>query len=178
MVLSLLTSGQLSGQIQKQSKTILSGNIKVVIINCVGNCKLNSSSINDIVLKATLTAHGTVYGWKKISTPPLEIITEQHSDTLLISTTPINKVVAIGISTYTETLEMNIALPSSISEISVTCEKVLNVSVVKQNVSSIDCKVSKKLLFNGIEKKKEFEFGGIGKQSFVLKAENINATWK
>jgi len=178
VLLSLLSSNLLLGQTQKQTKSMLPGSTKVVVINCSGDCKLNTSLSNEIALDAVLTAHGTVYGWKKISTPPLEILTEQHNDTLFISSTPVNLVSTIGISTYYETLEMHITLPSSINEVRVTCEKTLHAAVMKQNIASIYCTASDELWFNGIEKKKEYEFGGVGTQKFVFKGENIRATMK
>lgn len=162
------------GQTRKQSKTIPASEIKTVAIQCEGNCGIASSSPGNITIDVTLTTAGTVYGWSKNNAPPFELLTAQRGDTLFISTTPINKVVSIGISTYSEQLEMQIAFPPSVASINLDSKKYITAILSKQHIGSIKCSATQKLIVNDIEKNGEFEFGGIGTQAIILRGEHID----
>lgn len=176
--LIFLLSVIIFGQTEKQNKTIPSRNIHVIIIKSSGNCTVRTNSQNDINLDADLTKTGTVIGYKNITTPPLNIMTEGHNDTIIVTTTPINKVVAIGYSTYTENLELNITLPLTINKIKVECKNILRADLTQQNVGSILFDARSEIFFNGVEKNQGFEFGGTGPQNFNLKADKINVIVK
>jgi hypothetical protein len=157
------------GQIQKQSKTICAQDTRVIIIQSEGNCSLITSSTDTITIDAALSTSGTVYGLSKNYAPPFDIVTVQQGDTLFISSTPINKLVSIGISTYRENLEMQIAIPSSITNLQVESKYSLTAKLTQRHISSLKCCASHKLLVNNIEKAGEYEHGGSGTESIVLK---------
>lgn len=174
VILSLLTATFLFAQAQKQTKLIPSKGIRVAIIKSNGNSAIKSITTGDIYIDAQISATGSVYGWKKNSTPPLDIITERHNDTLIITTTPVNQVWTVGYSTYHETLELNICLPSSVTVIAADCEDDLYIDLAKQNINSFVCNANDELIVNGEKKENQFEFGSIGAQNVKLKAKNIH----
>jgi hypothetical protein len=161
------------GQIQKQFKTICAHDTRVAIIQSEGNCSIVTSPSDTINIAATLTASGTVYGLSKNNTPPFELVTLQEGDTIIISTTPINRMVSIGISTYKEDLDMQIAIPSSIVHLLVDSKYSITAKLVQQHIASLKCSAAHKLLVNNIEKAGEYEYGGTGAESIYLKGEHI-----
>jgi hypothetical protein len=161
------------GQIQKQTKTICAHDTRVAIIQSEGNCNIVPSPSDTIIITATLTTSGTVYGLSKNYAPPFELVTLQEGDTIFISTTPINKMASIGISTYKEDLDMQIAIPSSIAHLQVDSKYSLTAKLAQQYIGSLKCCASHKLLVNNIEKAGEYEYGGPGTESIVLKGELI-----
>ena len=173
-----------SGETQKQSKTLPAGNIRTVTINCPGKCVLNNTSQNGMVLNATMSSTGSIYGIKSISSTPLDIITNQYNDSLVISTTPLSTVFTFGISTYRETQELNVSLPASVTVVYANCEKELTAELSKQNIADVYCNAKKSVIVEGgaqrnnQDEKHEVELFGAGKQYYSLLAENIRLKLK
>ncbi|MBI2419077.1 MAG: hypothetical protein HYV28_14490 [Ignavibacteriales bacterium] len=180
MPLEAINAGS-AGDIQQQGKVIPQGNIQVVIIKTNGNCKINNYASGDIDISATLTSSGSVWGWKTNNTPPLRIIAEKHGDTLYVSTTPFNLVYTFGISTYVETMQMDISLPATVKTVLIHCKNELVLDLRKTAIAGISFKAHEELKIEGAinkysdSKNFEFEYAGTGLQNFVLQAGKIHA---
>lgn len=179
-IIPLLSSWS-AGDTQQQVKSIPQGNTGVVIIKCKGDCKINNFASGELEISATLTSSGSIWGWKSINTPPLQIITEKHGDTLYITTTPFNLVYTFGISTYNESMLLDISLPATVKMVLVDCKKKLSLAVNKTAIASMSFKAHDEFKLEGSIKKYsdskdfEFEFAGTGSQNFILQAAKIHA---
>ena len=131
-----------------------------------------------------MTSTGTIYGYKSVSSTPLDIITELHNDSLVISTTPFSSVFTIGFSTYEETQELNVSLPATVKVVYVDCKQELSAEIAKQNIATVYSKAKRGIVVEGSSKqniqgeKYETEIFGAGSQYFSLLANKVKLTFK
>jgi hypothetical protein len=97
----------------------------------------------------------------------------QEGDMIIIYTTSINRMVSIGISTYSEDLDMQMSIPSSIVHLLVDSKYSITAKLAQQHIASLKCSASHKLLVNNIEKASEYDYSGTGAESIYLKGEHI-----
>jgi len=85
----------------------------VVVLQLSGNSAVQASGSEEVRVKSSLFVSGKVWGWKfPADRPPLRIMHHFSGDTLYISTPVQFHPGVIGISTYSESFDNTISIPS------------------------------------------------------------------
>ena len=171
-------------------------NVKVVVLNLSGNATLEPLLGNRINILSILSTEGDVWGTKfPNERPKFQIEYNQSGDTLYVKTPPVFTYKSIGFSTYAEHNTNVIQISSDIPIIISNADHIeiqsgfLHVEILdaddinfyarnKSDIKLLNCKSDKNnLKVNGLKKSSSFEFQGVGAESYVFNAKNINLTF-
>lgn len=172
------------------------GNIRVLVLNLNGNATIEPILGNRISVLSMLSTEGDIWGIKiPDKRPKFEIEYNQSGDTLYVKTPPVFTYNSIGFSTYSEQNNHVIQISSDIPIIISNADHIeiqsgfLHVEILdadeinfyarnKSDIKLLNCKSDKNnLKVNGLKKSSSFEFQGVGAESYVFNAKNINLTF-
>jgi hypothetical protein len=185
----------LSAQQLKADYSVPATKFNVVVLQLSGNSAVQASGSEEVKVKSSLFASGKVWGWKfPADRPPLEIMHHFSGDTLYISTPDQFNPGVIGISTYSESLDNTISIPSGkkliilgsgnlsieddFSQAEQSGSGTVSLAVSMTEVSGLKCKARKQLLIDGKVKSGEYELNGKGSDHYQLNADVIKINFK
>jgi len=103
----------LPAQNLKADFSVPAGQFKVVLLQLSGNSVVQGSGSDEVRVKSSLFTRGKIWGWRfPADRPPFKVTHHYSGDTLYISTPGRFSPGIIGISTYSESLENTISIPS------------------------------------------------------------------
>jgi hypothetical protein len=185
----------LSAQQLKADYSVPAAQFNVVVLELTGNSAVLASRNEEVRVKSSLFARGKVWGWKfPADKPPLRILHHVSGDTLYISTPDQFHPAVVGISTYSESLDNTISIPSgkkliihgsenlsiedNFSRVEQSGSGTVSLSVSMTEVSGLKCKARVRLLIDGKLKSGEYELNGKGLEHYQLNADVIKVNFK
>jgi hypothetical protein len=185
----------LSAQQLKADYSVSAKQSNVIVLELSGNSAIQASGSEEVRVKSSLFVSGKVWGWKfPADRPPLRIMHHFSGDTLFISTPGQFHPGAIGISTYSESLDNTISIPSgrkliihgsgnlsiedNFSQVEQSGSGTVSLAVSMTEVSGLKCKARKRLLIDGEVKSGEYELNGKGSEHYQLNADVIQVNFK
>jgi len=185
----------LSAQQLKADYSVPATKINVVVLQLSGNSVVQASGNEEVRVKSSLFARGKVWGWKfPADRPPLEIMHHISGDTLYISTPGQFHPAVVGISTYSESLDNMISIPSekkliihgsenlSIEDNFCLVEQsgsgTVSLAVSMTEVNNLKCKSRVRLSIDGKMRSGEYELNGKGFEQYQLNADVIKVNFK
>jgi len=185
----------LSAQQLKADYSVPAAQFNVVVLGLSGNSAVQASGNEEVRVKSSLFASGKVWGWKfPAERPPLKIMHHVSGDTLYINTPGQFHPAVVGISTYSESLDNTISIPSgkkliihgsvnlsiedNFSRVEQSDSGTVSLTVSRTAVSGLKCKARKQLLIDGKVKSGEYELNGAGSGHYQLNADVIKVNFK
>ncbi len=185
----------LTAQNLKADYSVSARQFNVVMLQLSGNSVVQGSGTDEVRVKSAVFSKGKVWGWRfPADRPSLKISHHYVGDTLYISTPDHFRPGIIGISTYTESLENTVSVPSgkkliihgsgylsiedNFSQLEQSGSGTVSLSIRQSEVSRLKCKAVKRLLVDGAAKTSEYELNGRGSEQYQLYADVIKVNFK
>ena len=185
----------LSAQQLKADYSVSATQVNVVALQLSDNSTVQASGNEEVRVKSSLFASGKVWGWKfPANRPPLKIMHHVSGDTLYISTPDQFCPGIVGISTYSESLDNTISIPSgkkliihgsgnlsiedNFSRVEQSGSGTVSLAVNMTELSGLECKARVRLFIDGKVKSGEYELNGRGSEHYELNADVIKVKFQ
>jgi len=185
----------LTAQNLKADYSVSARQFNVVMLQLSGNSVVQGSGTEEVRVKTSLFTSGKIWGWRfPADRPPLKITHHYSGDTLFITTPGQFRPGIIGISTYSESLENMISIPSgkkliiqgsgnlsiedNFSRVEQSGSGTVALSISQPEVNRLTCKAVKRLLIDGNVRTGEYELNGRGLEQYQLNADVIKVNFK